>query len=233
MAASPVNIYGDIVNDVLNIARARVMDTILTPDGYPGGTGPGAQFTEVGGGANLSTGVNPDGSFILRTQVIFNAGWRKMQKYLQNLGYRELIGDNLIIPALPINNNPDPAIQSWLSWNGFFNGTVLTSTPALPQDFTAPLKIRERLSGQNAVFTPMRVALDGIRSIYVPRSTFNQVWEFRNNAIYLPGAVALTDLQIRYTKRLLADFPDPNYYIPGTPWHQQRIPIPGCASALA
>ncbi len=231
MAASPVNIYGDVINNVLNIARSRVNDLILAPGGYPGGGEAGMQFTEAGGGSNLSTDLNPDGSLILRTQVIFNSAWRKFQKYLANLGYRLLIGDNLIITALPVNNNPDPAAQSWLSWNGFFNGTTFASTPALPQDFYAPLKIRERITGQNSLFFPMTCALDGLRNQFI-RTVLNRQWEWRTNALYLPGATSITDLQFRYV-RYLPDYPDQNYYIANTPWYLQKLPIPGCASALA
>jgi hypothetical protein len=230
MSTLPVYIYGETPNQILNAARTRVNETILAPQGFPGGSDPGSQFNEVGGGvANLEQ--NPDGTLIYRTQIIFNNAYRKFQKYLANLGYRLLIGDNLIIPSLPINSNVDPAAQSWLSWNGFFNGTAFTNTPALPQDFYAPLKIRERLSGTNSIFIPMRCALDGLRNSYI-RVTLNRQWEWRTNGLYLPGATSLTDLQLRYTRYLPA-LPDPNYYVSNTPWYEQMLPVPGCLSAMA
>ncbi len=228
----PVNIYGDIPNDILNIARSRLSDMILTPQGYPGGSDPGAQFTEVGGGT-INVGVNPDGTLILRTQVIFNSAYLKFQKYLANLGYRELVGDNLVIGSLPINQNVDPSVQSWLSWNGFFNGTTFTATPAFPQDFYAPLKIRARPSGQNAIFRPMRCALDGLRPVVI-RPVCEFQWEWRNNALYLSGATLLNDLQFRYIRRLQT-LPDPNYASasPALPWFFQPLTISGCKSAMA
>ena len=230
MATNPVNIYGDLPNDVLNIARTRCNELIRTPQGYPGATDPGAQFNRVGGGYQ-SPGQNPDGTLILETQFLFNSGYRRLWKFLGNLGYRLLIVDNWVISELPINSNPDPTVQSWLSWNGFWNGTTFTSTPALPLDFYAPLKIRERVSGQNATFIPMGVALDGINSGLV-RTILNRRWEWRTNALYMPGATSLTDLQLRYVRRL-PDLPDPNYYVPNTPWYQQKLDIPNCWSSLA
>jgi hypothetical protein len=230
MATLPVYPYGETANQILNTARIRVNDVLLTAQGYPGGADPGQQFTEIGGGTQ-AVELNPDGSLILRTQIIFNAAYRKFQKYLANLGYRLLIGDNLQITALPVNSNPDPSVQSWLSWNGFFNGTVFTTTPALPEDFYAPLKIRERLSGTNSIFIPMRCSLDGLRNNYI-RVTLNRQWEWRTNGLYLPGATQLTDLQLRYTRYLPA-LPDPNYYVADTPWYEQTLPIPGCSSAMA
>ena len=231
MATQPVYIYGETPNTILNIARSRVNSMVLTPSGFPGGSDPGSQFNEVGGGDSLSTELNPDGSIIFKTQIIFNAAYRKFQKYLANLGYRLLIGDNLVIEELPPNTNTDPSSQSWLSWNGFWNGTVFTATPALPEDFYAPLKIRERINGQDTVFIPMRCALDGLRNIQV-RGIYNGQWEWRTNALYLTGATSTTDLQFRYI-RYLPNLPDPNYYLPGTVWYEQKLPIVGCASALA
>lgn len=233
MSALPINIYGEIPETVLNMARSRVNSMTLTPDGYPSGSDPGSQFNELGGGSSLSSNINPDGTLILRTQVIFNAGWKKFQKDLGNLGYRLMIGDGLVIPSIPINASADPAVQTWISWNGtaLSDGTGLVLTPALPRDFYAPLKIAERQSGANSAFIPMTCALDGLRPMYI-RGILNRYWEWRMNALYMPGATSVTDLQLRYIRRL-SEYPDPNYRIPGTPWYLQELPIPGCASALA
>jgi hypothetical protein len=230
MATQPTYLYGDTANAVLNTARSRVNDLILTPPGSPTGSDPGQQLTQVGGGTLLAE-TNPDGSLCLRTQIIFNSAWRKFQKDLGNLGYRLLIGDNLIIPSLPVNVNPDPAAQSWLSWNGFFDGTNFTTVPSLPANFLAPLKIRERQSGTNSLFIPMLCSLDGLRGQFV-RTVLNRQWEWRQNALYLPGATSLTDLQLRY----ITFFPDLTETTVGSatiPWYYQTLPVPRCLSALA
>src|SRR5579863_587817 len=230
MSTQPQYIYGDTANAVLNTARSRIDDLILSPGAFPTGSDPGQQLTQVGGG-NLLAELNDDGSLCLRTQIIFNSAYRKFQKDLGNLGYRLLIGDNLIIPALPVNSNPDPATQSWLSWNGFFDGTTFHSSPAMPADFAAPLKIRERLNGTNSLFIPMRCALDGLRNQFV-RTVFDRQWEWRENALYLPGATSITDKQFRYT-RFLPDLVQTVVGSVTTPWYYQLLPIPRCLSALA
>ncbi len=233
MATLPVYIYGDTANDILNVARSRVRDLMLTAQGFPGGADPGEQFTEVGGGTT-AVELNPDGSLILRTQIVFNAAYRKFQKYLSNIGYRLLIADNFVISSIPANAQADPTIQSWISWNGFFNGTAFASTPILPLDFYAPLRIQERIhgaTGNGYFFQPMTVALEGLRNKFA-RTTLNRQWEWRSNALYLPGASGMTDLQFRYTRRL-PDLPDPNYYVANTPWYNQQLPIPDSLSPLA
>lgn len=228
MATGPAFIYGDTANAVLNTARSRIDDLILTPAGSPAGTSPGLQDVQVGGG-NLLAELNADGSLCLRTQIIFNSAYRKMQKYLANLGYRLFTQDNVIISSIPANTNGDPTIQSWISWNGSYNGATFTATPALPSNFLAPLKMRERISGQDAVFIPMRCALDGLRELSI-RTVLNRQWEWRGNALYLPGANGLTDIELRYTTW----FPDlvANLYTTGA-WYLQPLPIPQCLSALA
>lgn len=225
--------YGDTVNTALQIARSRVSLKVWPPDSFPGEATPGQQFTEAGGGSGLATDVNPDtsGSLVLRTQIIVNGAWRKMQKYLANLGYRLLIGDNLIISRLPANSNPDPSEESFLSWNGFWDGMNFHDDIKLPQDFYAPLFVKERLTGQNAFFIQMASQPDGLLP-YQVRVIYNQQWEWRQNALFLPGALAETDLQFRYI-RYLPNFPDPNYPIENTPWYLQVLPIPGCTSAFA
>ena len=229
MATLPTYIFGDTVNAVLNTARSRVDDLIQTPAGSPSGSDPGQQFTEVGGGTLLAE-LNPDGSLVLRTQVIFNSAWRKFQKYLGNLGYRSLI-ETIIISNIPANTNPDVGVQSWLSWNGNFNGSTFASTPALPSEFVAPLKIRERVNGATTQFVPMITALDGLRNVPI-RTTLNRQWEWRNSALFFIGATGPTDLQIRAIKRY-PDFVGDVTQSPALPWYYQLVPIPDCLSALA
>ncbi len=227
MSTQPTYIYGDTANAILNTARSRVNDLIQTPVGAPTGADGGQQLTQVGGAA-LLTELEADGSLALRTQIIFNSAYRKFQKYLANLGWRGLI-DTITISSLPINANADVTIQSWLSWNGNFNGTTFAASPALPSTFYAPLKLRERVTGSNAAFTPMDSALDGLRNIPT-RSALNRQYEWRKNALYFIGASGLTDLQIR----CITFFPDlVASGSPATPWYYQIVPIPGCLSALA
>ena len=227
MATQPAYIYGDTVNAVLNTARSRVDDLILTPSGSPTGSDPGQQQTQVGGAALLAE-LNSDGTLALRTQIIFNSAWRKFQRYLLNLGWRGFI-QSITISNMPANLNPDVTIQSWLSWNGCFDGGAFTATPALPETFIAPIYLRERVHGSPAAFEPMATSLNGLRNV-PRRSALNRQWEWRDNALYFIGASVATDLQIRCTK-LFPDFVATT--APVTPWYYQLLPIPGCLSALA
>jgi hypothetical protein len=226
MATVPLYTFGDTANAVLNTARSRVDDLILTPAGSPVGADPGQQLTQVGGGTLLAE-LNPDATLCLRTQVIFNSGYRKLQKYLANLGYR-LLNGKAIVESLTANVNADVGAESWLSWNGYFNGTTFAGTPVLPPDLYAPIKVRERVHGTGA-FQSMLNALDGLLNV-PSRSALSRQWEWRGGALYFIGASGPTDLQLAYIKYL----PDlvVNLYVTG-PWYYQPLPIPGCLSSLA
>ena len=237
MTPAPFYPFGDTANRVLNLARTRLASEIMANTGFPGAADNGKQFDETGGGP-AAPELDSSGNLITRTQITFNGAWKKFQKYLADLGYRRLIRDDLDITGIPPNLNPDPAAQSWLSWNGFFDGTSFTQLPQLPKNFYAPLKIRERLTGQNSVFIDMRNSMDGLRDVQI-RGIYNGQWEWRGDAVWLTGANSLTDLKIRYIS-YLPDFPDPSY--PGiitpngtipTPWYQQTMQIVGCSSAMA
>jgi hypothetical protein len=198
---------------------------ISTPAGAPSVTpDPILSMTQVGG-SNLLDVSTTDGSN--RTQVIFQSAYNRLANYLTDLGYRGLIGDNLIVGPIPANTNPDPTVQSYISWSEFFDGTNYWPSPILPYNFKAPLKVAERMSGTNALFSPMYCGLDGIHAC-LTRSIYNRLWEWREDRLYLPGAVGTTDLCFRYIK----GFPSVQQ-IGTTPWYDLTIPIVGCEDALA
>jgi hypothetical protein len=209
----------------LNLARERVNDLIATPFGAPAPPAdPALNFTQVGGTNLLDVSTQ---SASQRTQVIFQAGWKDFIRYLEDQGHRAFIGGNLIVPALPANTSPDPAAQSYISWTEFFDGQNYWSTPVLPTSFAAPLKIGERITGTNAPFSPMHCGIDGIYPGWV-RGIYNQKWEWRENRLYLIGAIGQTDLQIRYIKGL-----PPISAVGNTPWYWLPLPIPDCEVAVA
>lgn len=161
------------------------------------------------------------------TQQYFNNAWRKMQGYLANLGYIRLT-DETILTAVPIVQSTDPASQVSLSWTGFFDGANQQSNPILPDDLIFPLKIWERQNGFNADFCDpgMENMLDGIPAI--AKRTGNYSWEWRNDAIYMPGSMFPMDLRIRYAKYL------PDFVTVGsTPWYALPVTIARCSDALS
>lgn len=194
------------VNDVLNVVRVRLNDELVTL--YP-----------TAGGIIGSTQVF--------TQQASNNAWQRLQEYLAERGYARLVSECLI-SNLPVVASSDPASQTRLSWGGFYDGANSYSAPALPADFTHPLKIWERWSGQNAQFCdpPMEKILDGLPA--TQKTTANRWWEWREDAIYMPGSQMSMDLRIRYVK-FLADFDD----VGTTQWFEQPVPIMRCTDSLA
>lgn len=161
------------------------------------------------------------------TLQMFNTAWRKSQEFLADKGYSALIGEVLIL-SFPIVASTDPAIQCWLSWSGCSDGVNEYAAPALPEDFSHPLKMFERWSNINAEFVgpPMEKCLDGIPSTV--KTSVNRFWEWRGNAIWIPGSQMVEDFRIRYVK-FLPDFADINT----TFWWTQTVPIVRVADGLS
>jgi hypothetical protein len=153
------------------------------------------------------------------SQQMANNAWRKVQEYLGDRGCARLINET-IIQSLPPVASLDPASQTWLSWTGYFDGANYYPQPALPADFAHPLKVWERWSGQNAQFCdpPMEKILGGIPT--EAKGNAIRRWEWRGDALYMPGSQMIEDLRVRYVC-FLADFVDG-----ATQWFQQPVPIP-------
>ena len=163
----------------------------------------------------------------LFAQQCTNNGWRKLQEFLWNLGYTPLINE-VIIAGLPPTAADDPAIQNYLNWAGFFDGVTLHAGFQLPQELVAPLRMWERVTGQAALFCGpgLEPIVDGLYA--APIQPFNYQWEWRNNAIYIPGASQSNDFRIRYGK-YLPDFAQ----IGSSPWYLSEVPIARCQEPLS
>jgi len=196
----------DTVNVVLNMTRGRIDDELLTLQ---------ASSTQLLDNSQA------------RTQQIFNTAWRKCQAFLAEKGYARLI-DETVIYSLPVVASTDPAVQCWLGWTGFYDGLNLNASLVLPAGLNHPLKIWERWSGNNAQFgdPPMEKFLDGLPA--TSKTTANRFWEWRNDAIYMPGALMIEDLRIRYVS-FFADIVD----VGGSSWIQQPVPIARVADGLS
>ena len=150
-----------------------------------------------------------------------NSAWRKMQDQLASRGYARL-NNECIIGSFPKVASLDPASQAWLSWTGCFDGANYFPVPCLPADFTHPLKMWERYSGQNQPWwnpqNGMEKIMNGLPA--PPKMSGMRFWEWRGDAIYMPGSLMVEDLRIRYVK-YLADFAD----VGSVPWFDQLVPI--------
>lgn len=164
-------------------------------------------------------------------QQCFNNAWRKMQNYLADKGLVRFY-DEILIEGLPPTVATDPAVQVYIDWSGYFDGSTVDTDYVLPNNLIMPVVIWERQNGTNAMFVgPMEKMLDGIPSI--PQRPFNCLWEWRIDRVYMPGATFTTDLKIRYAK-YLDDFvqtDDGEGNI--TPWYLQQVPLVRCSDSLA
>lgn len=100
-----------------------------------------------------------------------------------------------ITPAAFVPAN-DPGQQVNVSDTGYFDGTLSHISPQLPVDLLQPLKMWERQSLTAESWVPMGMRLDGLSS-QTPSSRFGQ-WEWRQDALNMPGAVQTNDLRLRY-----------------------------------
>lgn len=191
----------DTVEMALNVARVRLLDAIQS----------------IGGEVLTDTAA-----FTLPT---INAAWRRFQELIVNFGIPWLKQEK-ILPSVGAVSGSDPATQVYMNWDGYNNGAGLNPSPALPQDFIEPLLLWERTHGSNSDFFPMDKLDNGLPAVV--KSTRNNSWEWRQGAIYMPGATLATDIRLRYTA-FYPDFVDPGT----TAFNLQTIPVARSYNQLA
>lgn len=194
-----VSIPFDTADTILNLARARLNDTIFSAAG------------------NLLSDTQN------YTFTLFNGAWRHLQEDLANAGTAALIQE-AVIEGFPVCGSTDPSTQAFLNQQYYFDGVNYWVPPdvgLLPQDCILPLRIWERNNGTNQIFTQISPANDGLPDLV--KTNRNRIYEWRNNAIYMPGANIVLDLRIRYAS-YLADIPALGTSV---------IPILRCSDALA
>ena len=172
----------DTLETAANMARVRLNDAIQ------------------GLGGDIITDSNPF------TLVYINAAWRRFQETLVNYGVT-WFKPELILSGVPATTNTDPGSQCNFNWVQYFDGTSNQTTPVLPQNFISPLILWERVSGSRGSFLQMDRIDNGLPA--VPKAPLNRSWEWRNGAIYLPGALNVTDIRVRYAA-VFPDFVDPS-----------------------
>lgn len=205
----PTTPYDSLIT-VINAARGRLNDIITTL--YP-----------IGG--QILQNTQPF------SQQMVNNAWRKLQEKLADMKYSGL-EQEINFLAVPASTTTDPLIQVYLGYNGYFDGTVLQSAPALPQTLIRPYELWERASGAvapNNNMLEMDMIVNGLPSI--PKQTWNRQWEWRDDVLYMPGALVNTDIRMRYAQ-YLADFVD-NSPAASTPWFNQVVPIMRCLDSFA
>lgn len=129
-----------------------------------------------------------------------NLAWHKLQKKLDYASHPRMRNE-VDIFRLPVAGSSDPGAYSYINWTGFFDGANQYSTPNLPPDFIAPMRLFERVSVPLGAinisqFVPMNPVADGLPS--TPKSTYNRVWDWREDALYFVGSTQSMDLRIQY-----------------------------------
>lgn len=123
-----------------------------------------------------------------------NAGYRKVQRALANVGAGAFITDNatLIVPAVAA---PDPSAQVAI--------TDATAPPnQLPTDLLVPVKLWERPAESSQEFAEM---VDLTQHGGLPsrvQGLVLSVWEWRADGLYFLGATQDTEVRLRYLKML-------------------------------
>lgn len=196
---------------VMNLARSYVNDTMA---GVTGATGEGQIFT------NSAPMTIP----FLRAVVA------ELYQELGNTGAGVVIRDNYILtgitPIFGVNGlaSPDPTTQVNVGYAGYFDGQTTNATLVLPADFIAPLKVRERLNATNDSFQELREAQNGLCRT---QTTYQAVYEWRQEAIWMPGSLRTEDLSLRYIAAL------PLLDSSVTDLSEVSVPIADCENALA
>ena len=187
-----------LVSDVMNAARTRINDAIQ----------------DIGGQT-----LTNNAPF---TRPVVNLAWQRLQQFLVGLGYTTLEA-SVIISGLPQAFTNDPNVEVSLSWSGYFDGSSLNENFVLPQSLIRPIKdgLEQRVTLNNlpvsvlgaALMSPMDETLGPMA--HVSKDPWLGQWQWRNDAIWMTGALAANDIRIRYIK-YLADL-DPTSSVAAVP----------------
>jgi len=193
------------VEDVTTLWRSIVNDT----------------FTGVGGKQGRI--CSDDAPFTL---PFLNSAFRTLQRKLRIEGVTFPIKDNVILQNLTPVVRVDPAVQVYVGFNGYYDGTVLHANPRLPSDLMQPLFLWEQTVGTGFDYQPMDVP-NGSVLPSVQQGPNLCAWDWRNYRIYMVGATMLKNLRLRYQSG------QPPLDIPPADFATTSINILDCQEALA
>lgn len=201
---------------ICNLVRALVNDSQSGATSTPG---EGQIFTD-------NPAISP---FV---QPMLNSSIRKLYRMLRNVGEPVLIKDNIIITGLPIINSPtqglgavDPAVQTVLMTQGYFDGSQIWPNFQLPGDMLYPTAVWERQTGSNDPFHKMDAPSGGLESAM--QGPFLKQWEWRNNNLNFRGATQNVDIRMRYYCAL------PQFFSQTLDFASTYVPVLDCTDFLA
>lgn len=130
------------------------------------------------------------------TWTYLNQGKRLVEHELASNGVEFNVKEQIFFNIPPVQNI-DPSQQVWISQSGYFDGASNHANPNLPGDLIVPLRLWERFSGTQNPFFQIEPAVDGLSGTLMQVQMF-RYWDWRTDAIYLPGATMLNDIRMRY-----------------------------------
>jgi hypothetical protein len=220
MSSPTINIgqgSGDTsLETIMNLVRALVNDSQAGETGTPG---EGQIITD-------NPAVSPF------TQPFLNSAIREVYRELRNAGQPTLIKDNvqvlgltpLVSPTLGAGA-PDPAVQVSLGFEGYFNGLELNADLKLPSDVITLERVWERQTSSSGSYIPMDQPQFGLPSLL--QGARFQVWEWREDKIWMIGATQTNDLRLRYWAAL------PQFFSSTLDFASTFVPIIDCTDAVA
>lgn len=136
------------------------------------------------------------------TMELLNAAYRDLQHELINSGVETFSKESILLNVLAINTavSGDPSAQVYVSYTGYNDGVATYANPVLPVDMIVPLRLWERQNGTTEDFVQMDPVNDGLPSS--SQTARLRLWDWRGDAIYMPGAIQANDLRLRYAAYL-------------------------------
>jgi len=124
------------------------------------------------------------------------------QSECANHGIGTFTKETIITPLSVTQVPTDPGVQVNISDSGYWDGVLLNTNPQqfVPPDLLVPLFLWERQTSTNEDWIEMVERPDGLPSV-MPSSRF-RIWEWRQDALNMPGALQSNDIRLRYTGSL-------------------------------
>jgi hypothetical protein len=158
-----------------------------------------------------------------QTLPALNSAIRELYRELRNIGAPRLIRDN-VQANLPVNGLTGCGVQTFLSFNGYFDGLTLQPSPVLPSDMLFPVELWEQQTGQALPFVRMSQPQFGLPS---RNQTFALgEWEWREDQLNFVGTLSPVTIRMRYMAAL-TQFPI------NTVFASTFIPVLDCEEVVA
>lgn len=180
------------INEVMDIARARVNDMMNSTEG------------------DLLANDAP------ASQTYLTAAWKWYQARCDTAGVQTFKRTTTLF-GIPQRANNDVANEAWITWSGCSDGVNQFDGPTLPNDLISPKSFWQRksqIANQDSINTApfhlMTQAVDGL-----PVFLDCNVYEWREDGLYFYGATYAQDFKFSYSAyRPPLDITQPDSEVP-------------------